>query len=203
MVEAGHSRERRAIVTDSAIKNTGLIDLLLHDHEQAKLLLEGFDSFPGSRAEKFCDIVHTLVRHEVAEEEVLYPAVRKYIDGGDELADARLEEQAEAETALCELENLDPDGEEFLASFMNLRVDVLRHAEAEEQTVFPALASTVSPDEQVRLGQRYERAKNAAPTHPHPHAPDTPPGNLVMGPVAALFDRIRYGVRSALHAEHD
>ena len=75
----------------------------------------------------------------------MYPAVRKYIDGGDDLAEARLEEQAEAETALREMENLDPDGEEFLASFMNLRVDVLRHAEAEEQTVFPALASTVAP----------------------------------------------------------
>ena len=189
-------------MTDSAIKNTGLIELLLHDHEQAKLLLESFDSFPVSRAEKFCEVVHALVGHEVAEEEVLYPAVRKYVDGGDDLAEARLKEQGEAETALSQMENLDPNGEEFLASFMTLRAEVLRHAEAEEQTVFPALASTVSPDEQVRLAQRYERAKKVAPTHPHPHAPDTPPGNLVMGPVAGLFDRIRDGVRSALHADH-
>jgi hypothetical protein len=44
-------------MTDSAIKNCGLIELLLRDHEQAKLLLESFDSFPVSREERFCEIV--------------------------------------------------------------------------------------------------------------------------------------------------
>jgi hemerythrin superfamily protein len=142
---------------------------------------------------------HTLVGHEVAEEEVLYPAIRKYVDGGDDLADARLREQAEAESLLHDIQTLDPNTEYFLASFIKLRADVLRHAEAEEQTVFPALASAVAPDEQVRLGKRYERAKQAAPTHPHPHAPDTPPANIVIGPIAAFVDRVRDAVREATH----
>lgn len=37
----------------------------------------------------------------------------------------------------------------------------------------------------------FETVFHPAPTHPHPSAPDTPPGNLVAGPVGALFDRIR------------
>jgi hemerythrin superfamily protein len=188
-------------MTDSPVKNTGLIELLLRDHEQAKLLLESFDGLPGSRAETFCQIVHTLVGHEVAEEEVLYPAVRTYVDSGEAMTDERLAEQAEAEDLLARLEGADPDSDAFLASFLKLRVSVLKHAEAEEQMVFPALARAVSPDEQVRLGRRYERAKRAAPTHPHPHAPDSPPGNLVMGPVVALVDRVRDAVRSAIKHE--
>ncbi len=185
-------------MTDSAIKNSGLIELLLRDHEQAKLLLESFDSFPVSRDERFCEIVHTLVAHEVAEEEVLYPAVRRYVDDGDDLADVRLHEQADAETLLHELQALDPNTEYFLASFIKFRADVLRHAEAEEQTVFPGLASAVAPDEQVRLGKRYERAKQAAPADPHPHTPDTPPANLVIGPVEAFVDRVRDAVHEAI-----
>lgn len=41
------------------------------------------------------------------------------------------------------------------------------------------------------LGRRYSHPGASGPTHPHPSPPDTPPGNLVAGPVAALFDRIR------------
>jgi hypothetical protein len=36
-----------------------------------------------------------------------------------------------------------------------------------------------------------QEAKKAAPTRPHPRAPDEPPGNLISGPVAAVIDRGR------------
>ena len=50
----------------------------------------------------------------------------------------------------------------------------------------------------MSLGQRYEKAKKAAPSHPHPHAPDSPPGNVVLGPIAAVFDKVRRRHRQAL-----
>ena len=50
---------------------------------------------------------------------------------------------------------------------------------------------SLGPDDRIELGKRYVKAKEAAPTHPHPHAPDSPPGNVVLGPVAALVDRVR------------
>jgi hypothetical protein len=33
--------------------------------------------------------------------------------------------------------------------------------------------------------------KMAAPTHPHPAAPDTPPGNILLGPFVAFMDRVK------------
>ncbi len=174
--------------------HAGLIELLLLDHQKAKMILGDFDGVPPTgRSEAFCEVTHVLIGHEVAEEEVLYPAVRKYL--GDGLADERIAEQAEAERQLADLEKLDSQGDEFLFLFAELRDAVLQHALEEEEKVFPRLAHVLDVDEQVRLGERYKQAKAAAPTHPHPHAPDTPPANVVSGPVTALADRVRDAIR--------
>lgn len=63
--------------------------------------------------------------------------------------------------------------------------------------MFPLLRQYEDIDTRRALARRYERALAAAPTHPHPHAPDTPPGNLLLGPIAAVLDRVRDAVRQA------
>lgn len=176
--------------------HTELVALVLADHQEAKRLLERFDTLPASeRGDAFCEITYELVRHEVAEEEVVYPALRRFADGGDDLADMRIEEQSAAEELLKKMEKAGVEDAEFPSMFAKLRTEVLAHADAEEKTVFPELTSNVNADELRTLGKRYEMAKKVAPTHPHPHAPDTPPGNVVLGPVAAIIDRVRDAVR--------
>lgn len=183
-------------MSGSGDMHTELVPLLLADHQEAKRPLERFDTLPASeRADAFCEITYELVRHEVAEEEVVYPALRRYADGGDDLADMRINEQAAAEELLDKMEKAGVESPEFPAMFAKLRTDVLAHADAEEKTVFPELTSNVHADELRTLGKRYDKAKKIAPTHPHPHAPDTPPGNILLGPVAAVVDRIRDAVR--------
>jgi hypothetical protein len=44
----------------------------------------------------------------------------------------------------------------------------------------------------------FEKAKKTAPTHPHPSTPNTPGANMALGPVAAVFDRARDAVSSAM-----
>jgi hypothetical protein len=41
------------------------------------------------------------------------------------------------------------------------------------------------------LGQKFRGEKLAAPTHPHPHLPNSAFGNRVFGPVASFIDRQR------------
>jgi hypothetical protein len=43
----------------------------------------------------------------------------------------------------------------------------------------------------MQLGEKMVKAKAMAPTHPHPHAPNTPPGNIMAGPMAAMADKVR------------
>lgn len=172
-----------------------LLTAIKADHTTVEGLLARFEATPISeRGDYFCQVTHTLVGHEVAEEMVLYPAVRKASKAGDKVADERIHEQSEAEQMLDELEKFDPQSAEFTSTFKRLAQAVLEHAKAEESTVFPLIEQSSTPEERQAMAERYEKAKSTAPTHPHPHAPDSPPGNMVLGPVAALFDRARDAV---------
>lgn len=52
-------------------------------------------------------------------------------------------------------------------------------------------AAACSPEALDELGEKTRRAKKTAPTRPHPSAPDTPPGNKLLGPGVGLVDRAR------------
>jgi hemerythrin superfamily protein len=174
-----------------------VIDLLLRDHEKAKNLLNELDSKSDKGLpDYFCNVREELVRHEVAEELIVYPAFRKNVEGGDEIADACIAEQSKAEETLAALENEDMQSGSFRTQLAELRQAVLAHAKHEESAVFPALHTHTDAEQLDELGDRYEKALEAAPTHPHPHAPDTPPGNNVLGPMAALVDRVRDAMRA-------
>ena len=74
----------------------------------------------------------------------------------------------------------------------------------EEGDLFPKVRKAMTRNELADLGARMEEAKMTAPTRPHPRAPDTPPGNLVAGPMAAVMDAgknlvrgVRQGVSGA------
>lgn len=175
-----------------------IVSLLGADHHQIESLLSQWDqTSTDQRPEYFRGLVRTLVQHEVAEEVVVYPTVRSDAPQGDREADARLAEQAEAEELLATMENLDPESNEFVQKFTKLRSAVLAHAQAEESSVFPLLRESEDLESRLLLGGRYEKAKATAPTHPHPHAPNTPSGNKLLGPVAAMFDRARDAAKGA------
>ncbi len=173
-------------------RTADIIDMLSQDHEDAKHLLEKITAAaPGARKDLFWELVPALVRHEVAEEVVVYPTIRSEAPDGEAEVGPRLKEQQQAEEMLASMEKLDPESAEFGQKLSQLRDDVLEHAEAEEKNIFPLLRALEREEERARLGARYKKAKASAPTHPHPHAPDTPPGNKLLGPVAALVDKVR------------
>jgi hemerythrin superfamily protein len=186
-------------VTDrppTTLSSTDIVQLLLADHRDAEQLLARFDGLgPDERKAHFHEVVTELVRHEVAEEHVVYPIIRRGAPGGEAESNARIAEETRAEELLASMEKLDATSAEFAEKFETLRQAVLAHASAEEATTFPLLAQLEDAESRIALGGRYEHAKSVAPTHPHPHAPHTPPGNSLLDPVAALFDRARNAVR--------
>ncbi len=172
--------------------DSGIVARLLQDHREVKEIFTQMERAEPSKArEMFWELTSVLVRHEVAEEEIVYPEVRKAIPHGDRLADARIKEQAEAEELLAEMEKAGTDDLNFAAYLETLQRAVLEHAEKEETLIFEPLGQNLDRDQLQQLGDRYDKAKAAAPTHPHPTAPDTPPGNLALGPIAAVVDRAR------------
>jgi len=180
----------------TTMSTTDVVELLLADDQQTKAILNRFEQIaPSERASYFFEVVTELVRHEVAEEHVVYPIIRHATPGGRQEAEARIAEQAKAEELLAEMEKLDASSAEFATKFAALRQAVLDHASSEEASTFPLLKEMEDDESRLALAGRYEHAKAKAPTHPHPHVPDSPPGNLVLDPVAALFDKARGALR--------
>ena len=140
------------------MSQSDVIELLLKDHETVEGMLGEFDR--GAQiGELFIRIRDTLEAHENAEEEVLYPAVRRYVDNGDQLADARIAEQDEAAELLAQMDKMDPGSAELVAAFTTLKKAATDHAKAEESDVFPRLRAAVSGDVLEELGRDFAAAK--------------------------------------------
>jgi hemerythrin superfamily protein len=164
--------------------------LLQKQHEQVmQLFAEMIEAQGDARKELFDCLRAMLAVHETAEEIVIYPEVRGL--GRDDVADARIAEEGAAKQALADLEKLGPDGDGFGPKALQLQNAVREHAEAEESTVFSLLDRECSEAHLRELGERIEVAEHLAPTHPHPHGPDSAIGNLLVGPFAKMIDTVR------------
>jgi iron-sulfur cluster repair protein YtfE (RIC family) len=175
----------------------GIIEALCQDHDQVRHMFAQIEAATGNqRRDLFQDLVGELVRHEVAEEEILRPVSKR--DAGEAIADARTKEESRAEGLLKEMEKLDPSSAEFTTKLTELRVEVERHAAAEERDEFPKVQQAESANRLEQMGKAYEAAKMMAPTRPHPSTPNTPMANMLVGPFAAVMDRARDAMRSAM-----
>ncbi|MFF8846321.1 hemerythrin domain-containing protein [Streptomyces sp. NPDC015127] len=171
-----------------------VIGELTTDHREVDALFERIDGLPAAdpkRRELADQLTLELVRHSVAEEQYLYPAVRRYVDGGDDLADQELADHAEIEHMLKELEACRPVDDRFDALLAGLRTSVTSHVQEEENRLFPLLADSCSANALDELGGKIRSAKSAAPTRPHPSGADSAPANKILAPGASMVDQLR------------
>jgi len=174
-----------------------VISILTIDHREVERMFAELDRLKGStdsneqqrRKDLAEQVVIELVRHSVAEEAEVYPRIKERVDAGE--AEQLIKEQAEAEQTMKELEKLDPGQPEFEQRLSRLMQQIKAHVAEEEQQAFPRLKSTFSTEELVEMGNKVESVKRMAPTRPHPTAPDQPPANKALGPLAGLVDRMR------------
>ncbi|MDQ4132198.1 MAG: hemerythrin domain-containing protein [Actinomycetota bacterium] len=178
-------------------ETTDALQLLTEDHrrvEQIFVELESGTFNPEARDELVSQMVEELSVHAAVEEQVLYPAMRKALPDGDEQVDHAIEEHQEVKDKLAELEEMD-ETHATTPVLRELIESVRHHVEEEEGELFAQLRQAIDHDELAKMGQAITAAKKVAPTHPHPNAPNTPPGNIVAGAVAGVADRIKDAVR--------
>jgi hemerythrin superfamily protein len=171
-----------------------VIEELTADHREVEAMFDSFNQLPvGSeqRREIADQFTIELVRHSVAEETHLYPAVREHIADGDSLADKELADHAEVEKHLKKLEGLNADHVEFDGLVTTIASEVTDHVRDEEDRLFPMLADACTPEQLNELGDKIRDAKKTAPTRPHPSAPSTPPLKTLLAPGMGLVDRAR------------
>jgi hemerythrin superfamily protein len=181
-------------LAESGQTNEDVVDLLIAQHQQVKSLFATLRSTQGEAAnEPFDELRKMLAVHETAEEEVVYPVMRS--KGADDVVQARLAEEAEAKQALAALEKMGPSSPKFAGELASFEKAVLAHAEAEEHEVFPRLRQEVDKEQRHKMAKALRAAEAIAPTHPHPHGPESAVGNLLVGPFVAMVDRVRDAIR--------
>ncbi|KUL20568.1 hemerythrin domain-containing protein [Streptomyces regalis] len=171
-----------------------VIDELVTDHREVEQLfgrIEGLATGDKDRKLYADQATMELVRHSVAEEEYLYPAVREHVAGGDGLADKEIDDHSKAEQIMKDLEGCEAGDPEFDRLVGMLTSEVRSHIADEEQNLFPKLRAACSAQTLDDLGDKVRQAKKMAPTRPHPSAPDKPPANKLLAPGAGLVDRLR------------
>ena len=112
--------------------------------DQHNLIKDMFDevlsaSERKAREKAFVELRQLLAVHETAEEMVVHPRVRHEAAKGDEIVDARLEEEHKAKEMLSKLESMDIDSPEFIEELTKFRDAVIDHAEHEENEEFTKL----------------------------------------------------------------
>jgi hemerythrin superfamily protein len=148
MGDANEDREKAAKLPEG-----DLVRILYTQHALAKDMLDQVQSAAGDeRKQLFTQLTATLKAHETAEEAVVRPVTTEA--GAGDVAEARNDEESEADAIILALKELDVDSAEFDSEFATFKQAVSDHAEAEENEEFPILQGK-SDEERQTLGAEF------------------------------------------------
>ena len=179
-------------MNDSAT-DQDVVDVLTTDHHEVLDLLQQIKVTTNAeeRRDMADTVISELVRHSVAEEMYVYPAMRKHLPDGEEAVQHDISEHKEIEKTLKKLEGASADDAEFTQLLGQLETILRDHVQDEETEQFPGLRAQIPREELVKMAQKVEAAKKIAPTRPHPLAPNNQVFHKLVGPGVGLVDRLR------------
>ena len=169
-----------------------VVDILTTDHHEVFNLIgqiPGAD--PGQRRDLADTVIAELMRHSVAEEMYVYPAMKDHLPDGKSRVQHDVEEHQELVEVMKELEDVDSADPRFLQTLGRLETVLRDHVSDEENDQFPLLRAHLTREQLVEIGTKVEAAKKAAPTRPHPSAPHSELFHKTLGPGVGLVDRLR------------
>jgi hemerythrin-like domain-containing protein len=179
-----------------------VFDVLGKDHEEVKQMLTELELGPTAATGAGQDqlalrkkmVQHLVIeesKHEAVEEMYFWPAVRKALTDGDDLANQAQDQEQEGKAVLGRLDKLAPENEEFEALLAEFTKAGRAHIAFEEATVWPSLRGVLTAEQADDLGRQLAEGKQHAPTRPHPKTPASPGLLKTAGPAVAATDRLR------------
>jgi hemerythrin-like domain-containing protein len=141
------------------------LDLLKHDHDRIKPLLselkETTDRAEKTRSELFSRIKEELTVHEIIEEEIFYPTLKKH-PKAKEIVLEGYEEHDVVSRLMGELDGMDPTDEAFGPKAKVMAENIEHHIEEEEGEMFKQARDIFGADELDALGERMASRKESA-----------------------------------------
>lgn len=171
------------------------IQVLKDEHRRMIELFQEIEAIPITEGERrkavFEQVSTALSVHAVAEEELLYPLMRRSIPDGEQMVEHALDEHQTVKETLARLERMSGDNLDFDVELRTLMTNVREHIQEEEGELLPLLRQHVDQKTLDSLGPQLEAAEAMAPTRPHPNAPNTPPGNVLAGAGTMVVDKVK------------
>lgn len=135
------------------------------------------------------------LRREIAalgtvKERFLWPAVRRHLADGSEVARAALSQKQDVERMLDKVRwysDRDPRADDLIADMITC---ARRHVDF-ENALLERLSSQLPAEAQGRAAAALRQPPSLLPTRPHPDMPTGPWAAAVLGPVVGLIDRWR------------
>jgi hemerythrin superfamily protein len=151
-----------SVVTHTTDKeDMNIQDIIRMDHAKVNTLFTQIAATddPQKLQEYFGQIYKDLNAHAIAEEQVVYPAVRPFY--GEHDTTELYDEQAEMKKVLDEIKASDPAAvDQFKSKIKSLMDAVGDHMRQEESTMFAAIRNNLSSDQSEQLATKFKAAKS-------------------------------------------
>lgn len=169
-----------------------VINILTTDHQEMLELLAQVESSndPEQRRDLIDAAIAEVMRHAVAEEMYVYPAMEKHIPNGRDEVEHDKREHDELVNVMKKLEDVDASAPSFMTLTKEMEKQLRHHIDDEESDQFPKLRNHIPVDELIDLGNKVDAAKKLAPTRPHPNAPHSELFHKSVGPGVGMVDRL-------------
>jgi hemerythrin superfamily protein len=147
-----------AVTQISDKSDMSIQDVIRMDHNKVNMLFMLIENSndPQKIEEYFGQIYKDLSVHAEAEEQTVYPVVRSFYGETQELYD----EQAEMKVMLEDLKSSSSSATDFKAKIDRLKTAVVDHVRQEENTMFAAIRSNCSDQQQELLATQFKSAKS-------------------------------------------
>ena len=137
-----------------------VLDVMRRDHDYLKKLLEkAEESEQGSEREQLLATIRAeLAAHEVAEEQLVYPALKQHEEAKDIVMEG-YEEHHVADVLLDELMDVQAESDVWKAKMKVLKESLEHHIEEEEGEMFDTAKRVLERGQLEDLGRRMEQMK--------------------------------------------
>jgi hemerythrin superfamily protein len=141
---------------------TGVISLIKADHQDLEKVFVQLEEEQGDIKALLQQVAEMLIPHSKAEEDVVYPAIKKLVPDENSEVDDGIAEHHHVEETLKKLLAEDPDDPGADGLIAAMIGEVRHHVEEEEDDILPAFGKAASPQQLTELGDQFQAAKKAA-----------------------------------------
>ncbi len=142
---------------------SGVITLIKEDHKKVEALFKKLEKAePTEIPDLLRQVQELLVPHSKAEEQVVYPAIKKIVPDESSDVDDGLEEHHHVEATLEQLLASDPEAPGVDGLIAAMIGEVRHHVEEEEEQILPSFSDSASNQQLSELGDQFTAAKERA-----------------------------------------